>query len=76
MNSKFKVVLAKSPTLKAAMRQSEVRCLPEAVLVFPEFKKRSIVMLLQFLYTGEVGKKQNSVIREFSFFILLASFQI
>lgn len=37
------------------MKQSEVRCLPEVKMVFPEFKKRSLIMLLQFLYTGEVG---------------------
>ena len=51
--------MAKSPTLAAAMKQSEVRCLPEVKMVFPEFKKRSLIMLLQFLYTGEVGKQTS-----------------
>merc|ERR1711962_1992477 len=48
------VVLAKSETLKYAMKSSDVRFQPEAVIIFPEFKKKSLVMMLQFLYTGEV----------------------
>jgi len=48
------VVLAKSDTLKHAMKSSDVRFQPEAVIIFPEFKKKSLVMMLQFLYTGEV----------------------
>jgi hypothetical protein len=51
----FQVVLAKSPTLKTALK-TEVRYQSEAMMIFPEFKKRSLVMMLQFLYTGEVGK--------------------
>jgi len=47
------VVLAKSPTLKTALK-TEVRYQSEAMMIFPEFKKRSLVMMLQFLYTGEV----------------------
>ena len=49
------MVLAKSETLKYAMKSSDVRFQPEAVIIFPEFKKKSLVMMLQFLYTGEVG---------------------
>ncbi len=30
--------------------------MPEAKLIFPEFQKTSLSLLLQFLYTGEVGK--------------------
>ena len=37
------------------MKSSDVRFQPEAVIIFPEFKKKSLVMMLQFLYTGEVG---------------------
>ena len=50
------MVLAKSPTLQAAMKQPEVRYLPEILLIFPEYKKTSLAIFLQFLYTGEVGK--------------------
>ena len=50
------------------MEQPEICCLPEARLVFPEFKKHSLLILLQFLYTGEVGKNKNTF---FSFFPFL-----
>lgn len=51
----FQVVLAKSPTLSAALKLSEIRRLPEAIVMLPDFKKQSLILLLQFLYTGEVG---------------------
>ena len=56
------MVLAKSETLKYAMKSSDVRFQPEAVIIFPEFKKKSLVMMLQFLYTGEVGTADYDLI--------------
>ena len=51
--------------------QTEVRYQSEAMMIFPEFKKRSLVMMLQFLYTGEVGKHFYSQKGYFVMIILL-----
>ena len=38
------------------MELEQVLYVPEIVLVFPQFKMKSLVKMVQFLYTGEVGK--------------------
>ena len=36
---------------------------PEIVLVFPQFKLKSLLKVVQFLYTGEVGKHKDKMMK-------------
>jgi len=54
------VVLCKSSTLKELMELEQVLYVPEIVLVFPQFKMKSLVKMVQFLYTGEVDLVSGS----------------
>ena len=50
-------MLAYSPFFSSILANPEIRNLPKANLIFPDFGLRGLKTLVKFLYTGEVCKK-------------------